>query len=169
MMNKIASELSKIATLLSRTAGHEELDIVGRGWNEREALNDAVEEVQREEGQRYQFREVIKTKQLKAPKKPSKVKVEKSKVRKGPVEKFFNIELHTGSSFNRDILHDRRYNKQYKTQKDVLKAAKELALEYGETLRISLEARCLGETELATVIPEKGQLGEWLFICDFHV
>lgn len=151
---------------LRRQAGHEEITLRGRGWTEREAWSEALNEFTAEEGYRYQFREFLKRpKQLKAPKVPKKVIVEQSPIEKGKVEKAYVIEWMWSAPGARHPL----VGKRFKTQSEVLKAAKQVALETKQEVRVIWAAFCQGNTELARVRPERGEMGEWEFVADFHV
>jgi hypothetical protein len=106
---------------------------------------------------------------VRKPKPAKKVKVEKSKVAKGgrPVKQFVIDALWERDASNA-LLNDKRYSQRYDTQKDVLDAAKALALQYQAVLRIELKAFCQGDTVLATVTPEKGEQGIWEFTVAFR-
>jgi hypothetical protein len=106
---------------------------------------------------------------VRAPKKATRVKVEKTTVTKGKVEKAYTIRSYWEMRETPGLNRDRRYSKHYKTQGEVLKAAKELALEYGVELRIQLEAFCVGNTQLASVTPSGGRMGRWKFEFDAHM
>jgi len=151
--------------------------IEGSGYTSQEAWSEAIQEDARSYGRDYggesniRDDEDTKVKQVKAPKKPTKVKVTKNTVTKGPVVKKFIItrkwrtrpgDAQTG------LERDKRYQMQYDTQGDVLKAAKELALQFGEILRIELQAFCQGQTHLADVEPERGQPGVWRWYVAFR-
>lgn len=160
---------------MNKTAGTETRTIQGQGWTEKEALDNAMQEDLAEYGHGEGYgggwnsvRDVVKTKRVRAPKRPTKVKVTKQTVKKGPVEKAFVISTRWHTEGYGDLQRDRRFTAHYKTQATVLKAAKELALEYGTALMISLAAFCQGNTHLADVVPEKGQKGVWNFTVDFR-
>lgn len=172
---KAALEVKKAALML--TAGTVTRVIEGEGWTEQEALKDAMREDEeyygRQEGYGGGFgsmREVNRSKMVRKPMRAKRVKVEKSTVRKGPVKKVYTIQKVWG--FSRDemapVEKDRRYRDQHKTQADALKAARELAMEYGVELSVQLEAFCVGDTHLARVKPIGGQLGKWQFEVDFR-
>lgn len=174
-MNAQASELLVLAKNL--LSGTDSRTIRGTGWTEQEALTNALKDDEREHGTndgygggRSSLREVTRTKMIREPRPAKRVRIEKFPVRKGPVEKRFTIEARWG--FSRDemkpIDRDPRLGKRYETQGEVLQAAKELALQYGVELVISLGAFCVGDTKLAVVSPEAAQPGEWAFECDFR-
>lgn len=156
-------------------SGTDTRTIRGTGWTEQEALKNALAEDEREygHGEGYgggsgSLRAVIRKKVIREPKKAKRVTIEKFPIRKGPVEKRFVLERRWG--FDRDMPIDRdpKYRERYETQGQVLAAAKELALQYGTELVITLEAFCVGDTKLAIVKPEEAQTGEWMFECDFR-
>jgi len=174
-MKAQASELLVLAkTLLS---GTDMRTIRGTGWTQEEALTNALKDDERQHGHddgygggRISLRDVLRTKVLREPRPAKRVRIEKFPVRKGPVEKRFTIETRWGFSSDetRPIDRDPRYRKRYETQSEVLQAAKDLALQYGVELVISLGAFCVGDTKLAVVSPEAAQPGEWAFECDFR-
>ena len=161
-----------------RQGGTDRRVITGVGWTEREALDNALAEDEREYGHGEGYgggwssvREVVRTRQKRKPKPAKRVTVEKASVRKGPVKKAFVIERHwprlpgdPASGLDRD----RAFTQHYDTQGAVLKAAKGLALKYQEPLAIELKAFCQGPTRLAVLRPEKGQPGIWEFTVDFR-
>lgn len=167
------SELLRVAKSLA--AGTTTRTIRGQGWTAEEALKNALRSDEREygHGEGYgggagSLREVLRTKVIREPKPAKRVKIDKFPVRKGPVEKRFIIEKKWG--FDRDDAIDRdpRLRKRYETQGEVLQTAKDLALQYGSTVVITLAAFCVGDTKLAEVTPEAAQMGEWAFECDFR-
>jgi hypothetical protein len=156
-------------------AGTETRTIRGSGWTEKEALDEALRADESEYGHgegygggRGSLREVLRSKMVKEPRKATRVKVEKATVRKGPVEKKFVIEKRWGLDRQAPIDNDRRMMARYDNQGDVLRAAKELVLEYGTEVVITLKAFCVGDTRLAVLTPEGSQRGEWMFECDFR-
>ena len=171
--NDIGKELLRIAKSL--VGGRAYRAIVGKGWTEKEALDNALKEDEEYygHGEGYgggsgSLREVTRTKMVKTPKRPKRVKITKTPVRKGPIEKRFIIKSRWESTLLKDeVSRDHRYSRKYEKQSDVLKVAKELALQYSVELNVELQAFCVGNTQLATITPEKGQLGEWVFDCEF--
>lgn len=155
-------------------AGTVTRNVRGSGWDVHEAWGNAmqndVEDNGREYGGENNLRDAGPAKMVKAPKKPTKVTITKKDVTKGPVTKKFVIERRWG--WSRDtpsaIERDKRYTAQYDTQGTVLAAAKDLALQYGEELKISLQAFCVGNTHLADVVPEKGEKGLWSWQASFR-
>lgn len=152
---------------MEKQAGHAIETVRGHGWTQDEAFRDATSESVTGFADET-VSEVIKVKRVKAPKPAKRVKIEKSKVTKGKVEKAYVIEKYWGSGFD-PIDRDRMFNARYKTQGEVLKAAKVLALKYQVELVIKLAAFCQGDTHLAKVIPERGEMGVWDFKIDFHI
>ena len=165
-MNKqlIVREL-KLASREMR-AGHEDVSIRANGMTLQEAYARAEDELRRDSN--IDYWKDLGTKVIREPKRATKVKVEKKTVQKGKVEKAFTIETKWQRDGEGKINRDRRYTSRYQHQGEVLKAAKELALEYGVELRIQLEAFCVGNTHLATVIPSGSRPGEWVFSFDVH-
>ena len=172
---KEASALIRLARSLM--AGTDFRTIEGQGWTEREALQDALRRDQDEYGHgegygggRASLRRVTKTKMVRKPMKAKRVTLEKKQVRKGPVQKRYVMKLRWGFSDPemKPAERDRRFQKQYETQTDALKAAKEVCLEYGVSIDIYLEAFCVGDTHLATLNPGKQQIGVWRFECEFR-
>jgi hypothetical protein len=153
---------------LEKQAGHAIETVRGHGWTQDEAFRDATSESVTGFADE-EIREVRKVKRIKAPKPSKRVKIEKSKVTKGKVEKAYVIEKYWGSGSYDPIDRDRMFNARYKTQGEVLKAAKVLALKYQVQLVIKLAAFCQGDTHLAKVIPERGEMGVWQFEIDFHI
>jgi len=170
---KEAAEIIDVAKALM--AGTVTRTIRGQGWTEKEALDNAMQEDQDEygHGEGYgggygSMRQVLKTKIVRKPKRAKRVKVKKSTVRKGPVKKQFVLSKKWGFSQREPIDSDRRLGTRYDTQGDALKAARALALEYGSTISIDLEAFCVGDTHLAEVEAVGGQEGIWSFEVDFR-
>lgn len=152
-----------------RTAGHFHETVRGQGYTEQEALRDALSENVTGFADE-EYREVLKSKRLRAPKPPRRVKIEKQKLQRGKVERAFVLETRWMSQLERNpgLAGDRQYQERYKTQGAALKAAKEVALKYDVELNIYLAAFCQGDTHLATVTPEAGKPGVWEFVIDFH-
>lgn len=173
--SKLASDAIAARVASSMTAGTTTRTIRGTGWTEQEALQNALRRDEEENGHGEGYgggssslKQVLKTKMLTAPKRPKRVQIEKFPIKKGPVEKRFIIEKEWGFSREEKIDNDRRLNARYETQGQVIQAAKDLALEYGKSVVIKLGAFCTGDTKLAVVKPEAGQIGEWAFSCDFR-
>lgn len=157
----------------AKIAGTETRTIRGHGWTQQEALDNAMAEDERMYGHGegygggwHSVRKVLQAKQVKAPKKPTKVTITKTPVDKGPVKKVYRIQSFWGRSSD-GLARDRRFTTQYPDGKTALEAAKALALQYGEELTVELAPVCSGNTLLARVKPEKGELGEWVFTVDF--
>lgn len=153
---------------LRKQAGHFIETVQGTGWTENEAFNDATSENVTGFADET-ISDVLKTRMVKKPRPAKRVKVVKSTVTKGPVKKAYTIDLawSHGAASN-PIYRDRDFSRQYKTQSEVLKAAKYLAIKYQVQLVIELKAFCVGDTKLATLTPEKGEPGVWEFEIDFH-
>ena len=150
----------------SKVAGHEDRYFREEAWSRGDAYAQAEREMERDSRIDYWTHE--KTEVLREPKKATKVKVDKMSIKKGPVNKVFTIRTSYGDESG-GLKRDRRYTAHYKTQGAVIKAAKELALEYGERLMIQLEAFCVGNTNLAVVTPSGGRPGLYGFEFDVHV
>jgi len=149
--------------------------VQGRGWTVQEAWTNAMQEDLHENGREYggenNVRDAGQAKQIKAPKKPTKVQVIKKEIGKGPVIKKYLITPYFGvanGGGNSPFYRDKRSLTQYDKPADALIAAKELALQYGESLRVSLQALCQGNTTLAEVVPERGEPGVWQWSVDFR-
>jgi len=170
---KEARQLLEMAK--NMVAGTVTRTIRGIGWTEKEALDSAMSSDQDEygHGEGYgggygSMREVLKTKMLRKPKPAKRVKIEKATVRKGPVKKAYVLSKKWGGDRRGKIDNDRRLSQKYETQGDALRAARELALEYGDTISVDLQAFCVGDTHLANVSAVGGQIGEWAFEVDFR-
>jgi hypothetical protein len=170
-----ALELKKAA--LTLMAGKETRVIQGEGWTEKEALDDAMNDDEHEHGTGDGYGggygsvdRILKRKMVRAPKRAKRVKVEKAVVRKGPVKKVYTIDKQWGFSRNTmdPVEKDKRFKAQHRTQGEALKAARELAMEYGVELNINLEAFCVGDTRLAKVTPVGEKVGVWRFEVDFR-
>ena len=168
-----ASDIIAVAKAL--TAGTAWRTLQGEGWTEKEALNDAMKDDEDEYGHGEGYgggfgsvREIEKTKMVRKPKPAKRVKIEKATVRKGPVKKQFVLSKKWGWDRRQPIDADRRLGQGYDTQGEALKAAKDLALEYGNEISIDLKAFCVGDTHLADVSPIGGQRGLWKFEVAFR-
>ena len=177
-MNPTAAAIDRAASRFLRASlkqgGTVTRTVQGRGWTETEAWTNAMQADEEDRGRDYggesNIRQSGPAKMIKAPKKPTKVTVTKKEVTKGPVTKKYVIEQRWGFSFRNEspVIRDKRFTAQYDTQGAVLEAAKALALQYGEELRISLQAFCTGNTHLADVKPEAGEMGIWAWKVDFR-
>lgn len=177
LMNELQAALAVKQAAMVLEAGTATRVVEGEGWTEKEALDDAMrrDEAEYGHGEGYgggygSMRGVVRTKMVRKPQRAKRVKIEKAAVRKGPVKKAYVISKVWG--FSREtaspVERDRRFTKQYETQTDALKAARDLVLEYGEELRIELKAFCVGDTQLATLKPVGGQTGIWRFEVEFR-
>jgi len=154
---------------LRKQAGHEHVTVRGQGWTQNEAFKDATSENVTGFADET-ISEVLKVRMVKKPQPAKRVKIVKSPVTKGPVKKAYTIDLEWGrEERGNSIYRDRDFGRQYKTQGEVLKAAKELALKYQVSLVIELKAFCVGDTRLASIVPERGTPGVWEFEIDFHI
>lgn len=150
----------------------------GSGFTEKEALDNAMREDEREYGHGEGYgggwgssRGVEKSRMIRKPVLAKRVKIEKSTVRKGPVKKVFVIKRqwpwHPGDP-KTGLDRDRAFTAQYEKQGDVLAAAKAVALKYQESLVIELAAFCEGNTVLARITPERSTPGIWEFTVAFR-
>jgi hypothetical protein len=172
--SRAAADILGIAKLLM--AGTDVRVIEGRGWTEQEAFDNAMKDDQDEygHGEGYgggfgSMRDVEKTKMVRKPVRAKRVKVKKATVRKGPVKKAYVISKGFPANMHRGPADgDRRLSKRYDTQGEALKAAKGLAIEYGISVSIDLQAFCVGDTHLADVEPMGSEMGVWRFQVSFR-
>ena len=172
-MKNTSMELVRLAKAL--VSGTDFRTIRGTGWTEGEALRNALKRDEEEfgHGDGYgggagSLRQTTRKRMLRPPKPAKKVTVERAAVRKGPVEKKFIIERKWGFDRSEPVDNDPKFRARYDKQGEVLRAAKELALQYGTTLVITLAAFCVGNTQLAVVTPQRAEQGEWEFECEFR-
>jgi len=153
--------------------GTETRVIRGEGFTEKEALDDAMrkDEEYYGHGEGYgggygSMRRIVKKRIIKQPKPAKKTTVKKAQIGKGGPTRMFIIRA-SWPEDRRTLAYDSKATLEHKKQSDAINAAKELALRHQMELSVELIFKAPGATKVATIIPERGQVGVWEFTVDF--
>lgn len=157
--------------------GRDVRTIRGSGWTEKEALDNAMRDDEAEygHGEGYgggygSMDRILRKKMERAPKKPTKVTVKREKVAAGKPKRTFTIkplwrDERGGFAYDPEV---KRIGTTFAKQADALKAAKKLALLKGTELIVELVFEPPGNTVVARLEPQKGQMGIWSFEVSFR-